>query len=68
LPIVRATPNGLFCRFLGCGGRTRLMAFAVGRRRLRLGGGRCQPVVLEIFLDPPRSGGADALVDRECVL
>ena len=25
-------------------------------------------MVLEILLDPPRGGGADALVDRECLL
>jgi len=42
------------------------MAFAFGRGWLGLGGGR--PVVLEGFLDPPCSGGADALVDRECLL
>ena len=28
----------------------------------------CEPVLLEGFLDPPGGGGADALVDRECLL
>src|SRR5271155_6050364 len=59
--------NRLFWRFLGCG-RARLMAFAVGRRWLRLGGGVCQPVVLEGFPDAPCGGGADALVDGKCLL
>src|SRR5262249_41967521 len=31
-------------------------------------GGGCQPVVLESLLDAPGGGGADALVDRLCLL
>ncbi len=52
----------------GCGGRARLMAFAAGSRLLGLRGGGCQPVVLDGLLDAPHGGGADALVDRECLL
>ena len=41
---------------------------AVGGRWLGLRGGGCQFVVLDGLLDAPRGGGADALVDRECLL
>jgi len=43
------------------------MAFAVGSQWLGLWGGGCQPEVLEGLLDVPRGGGADALVDRQCL-
>ena len=42
------------------------MVLAGGRPGLRRAG--CEPVLLEGFLDPPGGGGADALVDRECLL
>ena len=44
------------------------MAFAVGSRPPGLRGGGCQPVVLEGLLDAPGGRGADALVDRLCLL
>jgi hypothetical protein len=42
------------------------MTFAVAGRWLGLGGGG-QLVVLEGLLDSPGGGGADALVDRQCL-
>jgi hypothetical protein len=45
----------------------RLMAFAVVSRLLGLRGGGSQLVVLKGLLDAPCGGGADALVDRECL-
>ena len=45
----------------------RLVALAAWSLWLELRGG-CQPVVLEGFLDPSRGGGADALVDRVCLV
>jgi len=47
---------------------TCLRVFAAGHRWLRPWGGGCQPVVLEGLLDAPGRRGADALVDRECLL
>jgi len=44
------------------------MVFAARSRLLGFWGGGCQPVVLDGLLDAPRGGGADALVDRECLL
>jgi len=44
------------------------MAVAVGNRWLGLWGGGCQPVILEGFLDSLSSGGAETLVDGECML
>src|SRR5215468_4989791 len=43
------------------------MALAVGSPWLGLWGGGCQLVVLDGLLDASRGGGADALVDRECL-
>ena len=45
----------------------RASAFAGGSRQLGLWGGEFQLVVLEGFPDAPGGGGADALVDRECL-
>jgi hypothetical protein len=53
---------------LGCGGCRRLVAFAVWSPWLEFRGGRYWPVVLEGFLDSPCGGGADALVDRVCLV
>ena len=43
------------------------MTLAVGGRRLGLWSG-CQFVILHGLLDAPRGGGADALVNRECLV
>src|SRR5262249_61156889 len=61
-------PIPLCCRASGWTGpltAARLMAFAVGGRRLGLWGGRCQLVVVEGLLDALRGQSADALVDRK---
>src|SRR5215475_14483128 len=42
------------------------IACTAGSRWFR--GGGCEPVLVEGFLDAPRGGGSDALVDRECLL
>jgi hypothetical protein len=46
----------------------RLVAFAAWSLWLEFRGGRCQPVILEGFLDSPCGGGADAPVDRVCLV
>ena len=43
------------------------MTLAVGGGRLGLWSG-CQFVILHGLLDAPRGGGADALVNRECLV
>ena len=65
---------GLFCRtpsrglvrrrLLWVRRCARLVALAAGSRWF---GGGCEPVLMEGFLDAAGGGGADALVDRECL-
>src|SRR5215470_4678196 len=79
---VVTAPERLFCRtpgwarpwtaacLMGSWGRgrgIRLVAFAAGGCWLGLLSSGCQLVVLEGLLDAPRGGGADALVDRQCL-
>jgi hypothetical protein len=44
------------------------IAFVVGSGCLGLWSDGCQPVSLEGFLDAPRGGSAETLVDGECLL
>ena len=65
---------GLFCRIPSRGlvrrrllwvrRSARLVAFAAGSRWF---GGGFEPVLIEGLLDAPGGGGAEALVDRECL-